>query len=390
MTFPILVAPNTFHSQGTPTYTVSPGAPPFIDASRGIVYLDNYLFFVGSLNSNGAGPYNVIYNSAYSGDPYGPWDTTSYTIDQIYSNEVLWIDKHHNYLVAFGTQSMEFYYDAGNGLGSPLARAPMYAKQIGIEVFGSITRAVAKDKDDIYFIGKNNNNYYDVYRLRSFMVQPVGSHYIREVLNYYGTGTQNTIAGIETVNIDSHTMVIITFNVSADNPNAFTLAYFPEEDVWWTMTNTDLAALGPLRSNVTLAAVAASNSQRPYVVAGSGGSSVITIGSTDLEGTVATWPTAQYYSEVVDFDTNYWKHVSKVHAIGDYGSRTLTLNYCNDPTYTSYTACTSITPSTIGYNNSIQWNNVTRFRRGSFRLDMAGTGPCHHRGIDVVYNLGSS
>ena len=89
-------------------------------------------------------------------------------------------------------------------------------------------------------------------------------------------------------------------------------------------------------------------------------------------------------------DTSYWKHIAKVIAVGDYGNRNLTLWYSNDPTYQTFNKTTTKSPIGDGYQNAVWWDNVTRFRRGSLRIDMTGVGPCHHRGFDIMYNMGSN
>jgi len=387
MASPYVVAPYTFRSSPT-NYYMQPTQPPYIAPDRGMVYLDNYFFVAATLNATapsdagGNGPYNYIYNSQYSGDPFTNWDATSYAITQINPDEIQWMEKHHNYLVAFLANSIEFFYDAGNGLGSPLARQPIFSKQLGLMAYG-LTNTIAKDKDDMYFIGKNDNNYLDVYVMSKYMIKPVGTHYIREVLNYYNTNTSGSIIGIELLPIDTHTMIVISFTGTNQ-----AIAYFPEEEVWWTVTMTDINNGDQYRSNIVLATQVKPNTQRPYYVTGSGNSSVLKICTADLEDTVSR--TASYYTEVIDMDVNYWKHIAKVYSIGDYGQNSLTLWYSNDPTYTNFVQCTTKNPSAEGYQNTIEWSNVTRFRRGSFRIDMTGIGPAHHRAFDIVYNMGTA
>jgi len=376
----LLVAPNGFRTYSG-VYTVAPQAPPTINPNLGLVYLDNYFIAVGTLNRTTNGPYNALYTSAYSGDPYAWSDNTSYILAQVFSSGIEWIDKHHNYLVVFTANSIEFFYDAGNGLGSPLARQTIYAKNLGLMSFGYKVN-VAKDRDVIYFVAKNQNNYMDVFKLENFQVTAVGSHYVREVLNYYANGAANSIYGIETINIDTHTMIMITFNGNSQG-----LVYFPEGDVWWTITTTDIATTGQIRSNITLAAQPGVTTQRPYYITGTQSSSIINFCTTDIEDTISN--TATYYSEVIDMETHYWKHLSKVTAIGDYGNRSLTLWYSRDPTYTTFTQCNTKSPLNDGYQNAVWWDNVTRFRRGALRIDMTGIGPAKHKAFDIVYNMGN-
>lgn len=78
----------------------------------GIVFLDGY-FFV--MNSKGE-----IYNSALE-DPTS-WNPLNFITAEMEPDTGVAIAKHLNYIVAFGTTTTEFFYDAANALGSPLAR----------------------------------------------------------------------------------------------------------------------------------------------------------------------------------------------------------------------------------------------------------------------------
>jgi hypothetical protein len=248
-------------------------------------------------------------------------------------------------------------------------------------------KIIAQDKDDIYFLGKNENNFLDVYLIRNFMVKPVGSHYIRTILNYYSGGTSNSITGIQTIALDNHTMILITFNFTNQ-----AVAYFPESEEWWSMTTTDFVGRGAVTNTILGTQSQPSGSistQRPYYLTYNfQNDAMVTVNTSDVETTLPI--TATYYSEVIDMDTSYWKHISKVMAVGDYGNRTLTLWYSRDPTYTTFTQCGPAKfPLGDGYQNAVWWDNVTRFRRGAFRIDMTGIGNCHHKAFDVVYNMGN-
>ena len=87
-------------------------------------------------------------------------------------------------------------------------------------------------------------------------------------------------------------------------------------------------------------------------------------------------------------DVNRFKHVYKVGAIGDYGSNVLTLSFCNNQTYNSFTTMTpTYTQSTLGPENDITWTNPGQFRQFSLRLAMVGASPATHEGFEIAYNL---
>ena len=74
----------------------------------GAVFLDNYLF-IGTTT-------NRIYNCNV-GDPT-TWDALSYLSFEQTTDTLVGIAKHLNYLIAFGSFSMQFYYDSGAATGS--------------------------------------------------------------------------------------------------------------------------------------------------------------------------------------------------------------------------------------------------------------------------------
>ncbi|MDE2097572.1 MAG: hypothetical protein KGL39_10025 [Patescibacteria group bacterium] len=78
----------------------------------GVVQLDGYIFV---MDSNG-----VIYNSNLQDQRI--WNSLDFIQAEVEPDGGVAIAKHLNYIVAFGKWSTEFFYDAGNALGSPLAR----------------------------------------------------------------------------------------------------------------------------------------------------------------------------------------------------------------------------------------------------------------------------
>jgi len=376
----------------TGTFVATTTLAENIDSARGLVYLDSYMFAVGSLSAllSGNANYNVIYNSSASGG-YTVWNTTEYTDATIYPGEIYWLDKHHNHLVAFGSNSVEFFYDAGNGLGSPLSRQVLYAKNMGVWCppkvnFEHRAPFVARDTDDLYFIGKNDNSLYSVYKISNYQLTEVATQYVQDVLNYWASGSYTNIASVESIVLNSNTHIMITFVGSST-----ALCYYTQGDVWWTMTTTDLYtnSLTTLRTNILHVNNPTTGTHRPYfITARNTNDGYACVQSSDLESTISN--SATYTSEVIDFGVNYWKHVARVDAVGDYGANTLTLSYYNNPAYVNAVTCTTKSPSADGYQNAVYWSNVIRARRFALALTMTGIGNAEHRAFDVQYNIGVS
>ena len=357
--------------QNTPSQALQP--------SGGLEFINGYLFAVGADN--------YIYNSD-PGNKLLIWNTTNFLSAEIYPDPVNFIAKHKNYLVTFGTQSIEFFYDAAIEVGSPLARQETYASRVGSISLGIPGKNFCKIDDDIYFIGKTVNSYASLYRIRDFKVEDVGSQYLVGVLNQAVSLTsQLGIQGVETILVNNNPMVMINITGQTANP-----VYYPETDSWILLSTSDLkpftSRIGSMWVSDRWGQFAAG--KRPfYITMAEGNPSSVEIMSPDQENTISN--SATYYSEVVDLGINYWKHIARVDAIGDYGNTSLTLSYSPNGNYTGYVQCSPVqTPASIGFFNNISWYNLGRYRRFTFKITMAGAGPALHDAFDITYNVGAA
>ena len=108
------------YGSGADLVPIMSGLPtaPYVS---GCVFLDNYVF-LGTSN-------NRIYNSGL-GDPTN-WNPLDFLSFEQTTDILVGIVKHLNYLVAFGSNSTQFFYDAANAVGSPLGVAQSYTSEIG-------------------------------------------------------------------------------------------------------------------------------------------------------------------------------------------------------------------------------------------------------------------
>lgn len=367
----------TWKSDGT-GYTTTDLTGIGVSGLGNLVFLDGYLFAVNLTNGR-------IYNSTVGG-VLTTWSSIDYTTPEIYPDRCQWIDKHKNHLVAFGNSSVEFFYDAGIEVGSPLARQESYTSRVGIVIpnlSGRVQKATASIDDDLYFIGINPQNAKSLYRIHNFQVQEIPNYYVNNFLNH------NTISRIQSVVISNDPMIMI----SGGDGN-IELMYNPKEDNWWMLRsnttsgtpNTDfpgaayrlgsMSFYSPTYQNSTILAVQSTTSTTLY---GYIANSSVTV-SSDV------------YTEIIDLGINYYKHIARVDAVGDYGNNTLTLAYNGTPNYSqSYTSCTPTrTPSSAGYGYNASWYNLGAFRRFGLKLTMSGTNEAIHTGFDIEYNAGAT
>ena len=199
----------------TPSLNSFP-AGPFVS---GAVFLDNYIF-IGTTD-------NRIYNSNL-GDPT-TWEALSYLSFEQTADTLVGIVKHLNYLVAFGNNSTQFFYDAGTYPGSPLALAQSYTSEIGCASGDSIVAT----SNTVLWIGKTRTYGKCVYAMDGVSATKVSTsnidrHIEADDLSYV-TAYCYKVSG--------HTLYILTLHNTQK-----TLVYDLDEKQWYTWTQYAMAS----------------------------------------------------------------------------------------------------------------------------------------------------
>jgi hypothetical protein len=176
----------------------------------GAVYLDNYIF-IGTSN-------NRIYNCNV-GDPT-TWDALNYLSFEQTTDTLVGIAKHLNYLVAFGAASTQFFYDAGNATGSPLAVASSYTSEIGCATGDSIVAT----SNTVLWVGATKTNSRSVYLMDG--VSPIRVS-TASVDRHLEADSLNQVTAY-CYTIDGHTLYILTLHDTQK-----TLVYDLNEKMWY-------------------------------------------------------------------------------------------------------------------------------------------------------------
>jgi Phage stabilisation protein len=179
----------------------------------GVAFLDNYVF-IGTTN-------NRIYNSDV-GDPT-TWNALNFVSFEQTTDILVGIAKHLNYLVAFGATSTQFWYDAGNATGSPLALAQSYNSEIGCASGDSIVAT----SNTVLWVGTSKTYGRSVYLMDGVSPIRVSTANIDKHLE--ADGLSNVSAYCYTVS--GHTLYILTLH----NTNQ-TLVYDLNEKMWYRWT----------------------------------------------------------------------------------------------------------------------------------------------------------
>lgn len=163
-----------------------------------IVFLDGYLFLVKDATS-------LIYNSVLN----SPLTTTGNpgTGDSIIAPEqepdlVIRLAKINNYLLAFGSTSIEYFWDAANAAPD----SPMQKNDTPIKI-NTFLGGFATHGNSIYYIGADANGQPDVFVLKDFKLESIGTPSISRYLS----STASTMASWKgsIVSIQGHVFYVI-------------------------------------------------------------------------------------------------------------------------------------------------------------------------------------
>ncbi len=175
---------------------------------HGGAILDGYLFF---MDEDG-----IIYNSDVDEPQTLP--ATGFLEAERENDKGVYLGKHNEHIVAFGTRTIEFFYDAANASGSPLNRRSdiMYntgcADGLGVWENGDIT----------YFAGSNTTGQVAIYKLENFQITPISSDSMNSYLTQGLTqeGLRIVLNGWSAMGHDTIIMTVYTLTGAA--PGAIT------------------------------------------------------------------------------------------------------------------------------------------------------------------------
>lgn len=265
--------------------------------ATGAAYFDTYTVVAGV---NGQ-----IYTSNVN-DPT-TWNALNYITAQADPDPLVGIAKHLNYIMAFGTNSVEFFYDAGTYPGSPLAVSPSYKIEIGCANGNSIVSF----ENMTLWVGLNQELGASVYAVSGAAPERVSTPFIDRILSNSTLATVTAYA----MRVNGHTFYVLTLH----DLNV-TIVYDLNEKAWyqWTMW-----AVGNASSGVT--GIYAEQYFRPSYFSSAGNTYFLL---DDDNGTLYTMSDLYYndngapiyyrvVSENIDNDTTKRKFYQRIEVIGD-------------------------------------------------------------------------
>lgn len=200
---------------------------------HGGAILDSYLFV---MDEDG-----IIYNSEED-DPTS-WLATDFMEAERENDKGVYLAKHHDHIVAFGTRTIEFFYNAGNVTGSPLNRRQDLSYKIGC----ATGLGVWENGDTIYFIGSMEDGQLTVYKMENFQITPVAN----DMMNYYvSNGVLQSdltfhLSGVSVMGHDILLMTVYELNGGEIDPK-MTISYDSRTNLWGLWATTVSTGYFPL------------------------------------------------------------------------------------------------------------------------------------------------
>lgn len=322
------------------------------------VFLDGYLFLAKKDSAD-------IYNSDLN-DPFA-WTPGNVIVAEMRADLLQRICILNNYLVAFGTRSIEYFWDAGNATGSPMQRNDTPIK-LNLYLGG-----FAQYGNDIYFLGENLSGQPEVFRLSDFKLEGLANYTVSRYLNTVTESIDNWEGAI--VTCQGHAIYL----VSAGD---FTYACDVENKFWtrWSWQNTNSFPVAHSARATTL-------TQRRSVFALKGATSAIYYLSDSLYQDVGVNFTYRIVTEAADFGTLNRKMMGRFSLVGDRPSANSNFNlYWSDDDYQSYTG-----PRVINMNQDLPSTyRLGQFRQRIFKIEYIDNYPFRVQRYEVDVNKGIS
>lgn len=328
-----------------------------------MVFLDGYLFVI----KTGTGD---IYNSDLD-DPTS-WTAGNYITTEINPDFAIAIAKVKNYLVAFGTDGVEFFYDAANLQGSPLGRNESYYKQV------TLYSSICSTGDVIYFIGKQQNKGFALYQLDGNSIKDISNAWVQR---YLATTVTGTIADV------SVTQNNTIYNVYASGHNflflntgsSFMLVYDIDENMWYkwafNLSNFMFGACKGITSSDQTIVIFQNQTNFSYLDEGYG---------QDFEIDF----TCYYITEDYNADTFNWKTCHRVGLYCDYPTTSDSSNA--QISWSDDDGNTWSTPRNVSVTtNNPYITQLGRFRTRNWKITYADVYPFRMWGLSMDINVGN-
>lgn len=380
--------------------------PEEIASPRDLI-MDGY--HIVALKTNSVGTNRVLVSKVATGTKsagvgdFIEFDTTvDYFTPEIDADNLVDVQKHHNYICVIGTKTIEFFYDAAVEVGSPFVRQENYTILLGAAQnmtanSGAVTIA---NGDDIYFFANAMNGGNSIYLIRDFKAIKISDDYIDQLLNNAtGVVSESQISQAKLGLVDVMGQVHVGLELLNKQTGEITTYVFSEQNkVWWEWVDTDANGF-----KFTTQGLVTSFSGAPFFISGGvlglsnyAQYSIATVatgtGSTATLYYVSKDPTksaaqALYITSMQDLDVNNLKQIKRIDAVGDYGNNVFSLSMTKHSNWSNWNAYQDRTQASLGADQPVRWYNFGHARRFALRALFTGNSQITHDAFEVQYTV---
>lgn len=277
-----------------------PNQTPALTLAKGAVYLDDIVFVMTTTGR--------IYNSALENPT--SWGALDYISKIGEPDGGVAIAKHLNFVVAWGSWSGEFFYNAGNPTGSPLDRSSSYKMDIGCASGPSVVEFA----QTVVWVGQSQETGRGVYMLNGVSPEKISTPAIERYLN------ASTLASVDAfaMTIAGHTFYVL----SLVDQNITLVCDIVERT--WSQWGTDSAGsdiVWKYRSFTSLGGVSYLQNRTTGQIA-TISTSVYQDETTNINYRIVTYP--------IDLKTHHRKFWQHLEIIGEKSATTLQVRHADD------------------------------------------------------------
>lgn len=192
-------------------------------------HMDGFAFIFETLNR--------IFNSDLNS--LANWSATNFVTKQIKQDFPAGLARLNNQLIAFGYETMEVFYNAGNATGSPLSPIKQLHKRVGLGFYSSTNvqssnyYAILLGK--IYFVGRSAGGIHSIgaYSYDGSTVEKISTPAIDKILGQ----TPTNFSGVFSIGFQNKSAIAIQISQGLDTTQRW-LMFFPDWKDWFEWNST--------------------------------------------------------------------------------------------------------------------------------------------------------
>lgn len=188
-------------------------------------HMDGYAFILESTNK--------IYNSDLNS--LAAWTATSFISKQIRQDAPIGLARLNNQILAFGDETVEAFYNAGNATGSPLLPIRQLHQKVGLvpTTFGTGTHYYCTVENRLYFVGRASGGQRSlgVFSYNGSVFEKVSPSFIDKILG------EGSIFSVSSFGFAGQKAVAISLVVT-NSATPRWLMFFPEWRDWFEWNST--------------------------------------------------------------------------------------------------------------------------------------------------------